>query len=99
MRYINWLFRASLFIALLGFALKNDQPVTLRYFFGFEWQSTVVVVALIFFAAGAMVGVFSMLINVFNKSREITKLKREIREHDKLVKGDDAQQLPVQPSR
>jgi uncharacterized integral membrane protein len=33
MRYLNWLLRTLLFIALLGFAVKNDQPVTLRYFF------------------------------------------------------------------
>ena len=56
MRYINWVFRVVVFIVLLGFALKNDQPVTLRYFFGYEWQSSLIVVLLIFFAAGAAIG-------------------------------------------
>jgi putative membrane protein len=32
MRYLNWIIRVVLFIALLGFAVKNDQPVTLSYF-------------------------------------------------------------------
>jgi putative membrane protein len=52
MRYLNWIIRVVLFIALLGFAVKNDQPVTLSYFFGFEWQSYLVVVLLIFFSVG-----------------------------------------------
>lgn len=79
MRYLNWALRASLFIILLGFALKNDQPATLRYFFGYEWQSTLVVVVLVFFAIGAAVGVLAMLPNLFQQRREIARLKRDLR--------------------
>jgi len=79
MRIINWIFRVVLFIALLGLAVKNDQPVTLRYFFGFEWQSYLVIVLLIFFAVGVVVGVLGMLANVLRLRHEISILKREIR--------------------
>lgn len=79
MRYLNWALRASLFIILLGFALKNDQPATLRYFFGYEWQSTLVVIVLVFFAIGAVVGVLAMLPNLFQQRREIARLKRDLR--------------------
>jgi putative membrane protein len=92
MRYLNWILRVVLFIALLGFAVKNDQPITLHYFFGYEWQSSLVLVLLIFFAAGMAVGVLAMLVNVLQQRREISVLKREIRFKDKLAGSDETQQ-------
>jgi lipopolysaccharide assembly protein A len=92
MRYFNWILRVVLFIALLGFAVKNDQPITLRYFFGYEWQSSLVLVLLIFFAAGAVVGVLAMFANVLQQRREITALNREIRVKNKLADIDETQQ-------
>lgn len=91
MRYLNWFVRVVLFIVLLGFAVKNDQSITLRYFMGYEWQSSLVVVLLIFFAAGAAMGVLAMLANVLQQHREIARLKRDIREQGKLVDGGKTQ--------
>jgi putative membrane protein len=85
MRYLNWMLRVVLFLALLGFAVKNDQPVTLHYFFGYEWQSNLVTVLLIFFAAGAAIGILAMFANVLQKRREIAVLKRDIRAKEKLA--------------
>ncbi|OGS92366.1 MAG: hypothetical protein A2Z95_10120 [Gallionellales bacterium GWA2_60_18] len=98
MRYFNWVLRAALFVVLLGFAVKNDQPVTLRYFFDYEWQSSLVIVLLLFFSAGAAVGVIAMLPNVLLQRREIARLKRDIRVKNKLADIGDTQQLPIQPS-
>ena len=78
MRYLVWLFRAILFVLLLGFAVKNDQPVMLRYFFGFEWQASLVVILLLFFAVGMGIGVLALLGNIFRQRREISALKREL---------------------
>lgn len=78
MRYFNWLLRIVLFIFLLGFAVKNDQPVVLRYFFGYEWQSSLVLVLLLFFAAGVGVGMVAALSKIFMQRREINTLKREL---------------------
>jgi putative membrane protein len=94
MRYLNWILRAVLFIVLLGFAVKNDQQITLRYFFGYEWQSSLVIVLLIFFAAGTAVGVLAMFANVLQQRREITALKREIRVKNKLSGIGETQQPP-----
>jgi uncharacterized integral membrane protein len=85
MFYLNWILRIALFIVLLGFAVKNDQPITLRYFFGYEWQSSVVIVLLMFFAAGTAVGVLAMFANVLQQRREIATLKRDIRLKNKLA--------------
>ncbi len=98
MRLLSWLLRALLFIALLGFAVKNDQPVTLRYFFGYEWQSPLVVALLLFFAVGAIVGVLSMLVYLLQQRREIARLKREIRMKAKNAGISEEQQVPIQPS-
>ena len=98
MRYFNWVLRTALFIVLLGFSVKNDQPITLRYFFGYEWQSSLVIVLLMFFAAGALVGVFAMLAEVLKQRSEITRLKREIRLQNKLAGTDETQKVPIQPS-
>jgi putative membrane protein len=98
MAYLNWILRAVLFIALLGFAVKNDQPVTLHYFFGYELQTSLVIVLLIFFAAGAAVGVLAMFANVLQQRREIARLKRDIRVKNKLAGVGETQQIPMQPS-
>ncbi len=94
MRYLNWILRVVLFIVLLGFAVKNDQPITLHYFFGYEWQSSLVIVLLIFFAAGAAVGVLAMFANVLQQRREIAVLKRDIRVKNKLAGIGETQQAP-----
>jgi uncharacterized integral membrane protein len=80
MRYISWLFQMFAFIILLGFALKNGQPVTLHYFFGYEWLSTLVIALLLFFTVGAALGILATLGIWFRQRREISRLKREIGE-------------------
>ena len=98
MRYLIWLIRAVLFIVLLGFAVKNDQPVVLRYFFGYEWQASLVVVLLLFFAAGVGVGILAVLGNIFRQRREIAVLKRDLRLKNRLAGVSETQQIPIQPS-
>lgn len=98
MRYLHWIFRAALFVVLFGFAVKNDQPVTLHYFFGYEWQSSLVIVLLIFFSAGAIIGVLAMFSNVLQQRREIARLKRDLRVKNKLADVGETQQIPIQPS-
>lgn len=94
MRYFNWIIRVVLFIALLGFAAKNDQPITLRYFFGYEWQSYLVVALLIFFSVGAVVGVLAMFPKLLQQRRQISALKNQVRANEKLTDMNDSQQLP-----
>ncbi|MBI5889825.1 MAG: LapA family protein [Nitrosomonadales bacterium] len=97
MRYLIWSLRAVLFLLLLGFALKNDQPVTLRYFFGYEWQTSLVVVLLCFFALGIAIGLLSMLGMLFRQRRELSAAKRELQLKNKLAEID-AQRDLIQPT-
>jgi uncharacterized integral membrane protein len=90
MRYFVWPMRAVLFLMLLGFAVKNDQPVVLKYFFGFEWQTSLVVILLCFFALGVLTGVLAMLSNMFRLRRELSELRRFVQLKNKLDGREDA---------
>jgi putative membrane protein len=98
MRIFNWLWRFITFIVLLGFAVKNDQPVTLRYFFDMEWHTSLVIVLLLFFTVGVAIGVLAMLFNLLQQRKEIAKLKRDIRVSKHLSDIDNNQNLPIQPT-
>lgn len=98
MRYLVWLLRAVMFLVLLGFAVKNDQPVVLRYFFGYEWQASLVVILLLFFAVGMGMGVLAVLSNIFRQRREIAALKRELRLKNKLAGAGEQPINPMQLS-
>jgi uncharacterized integral membrane protein len=49
-----------------------------RYFFGYEWQTSLILTLLLFFAVGVCVGVLAVLGNIFRQRREIFTLKREL---------------------
>jgi putative membrane protein len=95
MRYLIWSLRALLFLLLLGFALKNDQPVVLRYFFGYEWHSSLVVVLLCFFTLGVAIGLLAMLGMLFRQRRKLAAARRELQLKSKLAEID-AQRVPIQ---
>jgi uncharacterized integral membrane protein len=97
MRYLIWTLRAVLFLLLLGFAVKNDQPVVLRYFFGYEWQTSLVVVLLCFFTLGVVLGLLAVLASLFSQRRELSAVKRELQLKNKLSEID-AQRYSTQPS-
>jgi uncharacterized integral membrane protein len=84
MRYLIWAMRAVMFVLLLGFAVKNDQPVVLKYFFGFEWQTSLVVIVLCFFSIGVLIGVLAMLGKIFQQRRELASVRRELQLKNKL---------------
>ena len=79
MKYLIWILRAFLFLILLSFAVKNDQAVVLSYFFGYEWHASLVLVLLLFFAAGTAIGMLATLGNLLRQRKEIAALKNELR--------------------
>ena len=84
MKYLIWLLRAFVFLILLSFAVKNDQPVVLSYFFGYEWHASLVLVLLLFFAAGTAIGMLAVLGNLLRQRKEIAALKKELRLKNKM---------------
>ncbi len=88
MRYLSWVLRILLFLFLFGFALKNTSPVTVRFYLGSQWESPLALILLVFFAAGAAVGVAACLGHAYRQRQEVLDLRRELR--SKSVTPDDA---------
>ncbi|MEY2729798.1 MAG: hypothetical protein RL584_924 [Pseudomonadota bacterium] len=61
MRLLTWLLRALIFFTLFAFALNNQQAVSVRWFFGLDWQAPLVIVVLAAFGLGCAVGVLAMV--------------------------------------
>jgi putative membrane protein len=78
-RILTWLVRAAAFLLLLAFAVKNTEPITLRFYFDLAWQAPLVLLLLAFFAAGALVGLAATLTTILRQRRELQQLKREPR--------------------
>jgi len=57
----KWLLKAAIFFTLFAFALNNQGDVTVRFFFGTQWTAPVVLVVLITFSAGLLVGVLGIV--------------------------------------
>ena len=61
MRILVWLARVFVFFTLFAFALNNQAPVELHFFFGQQWQAPMVLVVLATFVAGMFAGIAVML--------------------------------------
>ena len=79
MRYLSWAFRILLFVLLFGFALKNSDPVTVRFYLGAHWEASLALVALVFFVVGAAAGAVACLGYIYRQRREILQLRKESR--------------------
>ena len=76
MRYLLWLVKLALFAFMLTFAVKNTDPVTIRYFLGTEWHAPLIFVLLVVFVVGAVMGLLGALGQIMRQRREIAALKR-----------------------
>ena len=83
MRVLLWGCRIFIFLFLLAFALKNSDPVSVRFFFDTAWQAPLVIIVLAFFAGGAALGALSLLGTVFSLRREVSRLKRVANQAEK----------------
>lgn len=83
MKIISRIMAAILFVAFFGFALKNDQIVTLQYFFGYAQSAPLVILLLVFFLCGAVLGVLAMVPMLFRHRRDISRHKKAIAEIEK----------------
>ncbi len=82
MRYLLWVLRLLVFVILLGFALKNTDPVTVHFYLGTQWEAPGAFVLLVAFALGAVGGVLASLGVIFRRRREVASLKKQLRAVD-----------------
>jgi uncharacterized integral membrane protein len=91
MRVFSLLTKLVVFLLLLGFAVKNIDNVTVRYFLGLEWQAPLAFILLVFFAVGIVAGILTSLGVVMRQRREMQALRRELRSQ-----ASDAAPAPVE---
>jgi lipopolysaccharide assembly protein A len=75
MRIVTWTIRLLVFVLLVAFGAKNVEPVTLRFYFGLEMATPLILALFAAFAVGAFFGVVSLLGRVLRQRREIARLR------------------------
>lgn len=78
MRILIWLLRAVIFVALLGLAIKNSEPVDLRLYFDVAWQVPLSMVVLGCFTAGVVLGATAAFSTWIQQRLEIGRLRRQL---------------------
>ena len=73
----TWTVRPIIFSILLVFSIRNTEPTILRFVLDYAWEAPLVIILLAFFAAGAILGMLSVVGVIYRQRREISRLKRE----------------------
>jgi uncharacterized integral membrane protein len=76
MKYLAWVLKLALFVLVLTFAVRNTDLVTVRYYFGGEWQTPLIFALLVAFCLGVAVGLMAGLAQSVRQRREFAGLKR-----------------------
>ena len=99
MRYLTGALRVLLFLILFLFALKNHEMATLKFYFDLEWKAPLVLLLLIFFAAGIAAGVLACLPRMFRQRRETLALTSQLKQAAVQPKAPVApRDAPIYPS-
>lgn len=85
---VKTLFKAAIFFTLFAFALNNQADVTVHFFFGYQWTSPLVMVVLISFAGGLLLGILGMVPRWWQQ-------RREAKRNAKLAQAPIAQAVPA----
>lgn len=79
MRYFIWALRLLVFVAVLMFALKNTDPVTVRFYAEhLVTEVPLIVVMLASFLIGTTFGLLLTVPAGLRKRRELARLRREM---------------------
>lgn len=69
---LKWILKAAIFFTLFAFALNNQHDARVYFFFGTSWQAPQVLIVLIVFAIGVVVGALGMVPRWWRNSRAET---------------------------
>ena len=61
LKLLQWTLNAAVFFTLFAFALNNQHEASVYFFFGTQWRAPMVLVVLMAFALGLIVGVLGMV--------------------------------------
>ncbi|HEY3432706.1 MAG TPA: LapA family protein [Rhodocyclaceae bacterium] len=77
MKFLLWLLRLVVFIALFGLSIKNSGPIDLRFFFNQSFVAPLSLVLLAAFVLGVVLGLTAFFATFVAQRREISRLKRD----------------------
>ena len=60
MRILTYVLRGFIFFVLVAFAINNQQPTTVNWFFSYAWTAPMVIIVLAAFVGGTVFGVLAM---------------------------------------
>ncbi len=94
MRRLFYLLVIALIIVFgVSFALKNPDPVTIKYYFDIGWTGRMTTLLAIVFAVGAVLGVFLTSTWVLRSKRRLSHAKREVKKMEQEV--NNLRALPI----
>lgn len=77
MRIIYIILGVTLFILLMGFALKNAYPVTLFYYLGLSWQAPFSLILFLTLITGIVAGLVAITPTLIKQRRELNRIRKE----------------------
>lgn len=79
MKFIYPILGIVLCVLLLGFFIKNIEPVELHYYLGFVWHTPLSFMLLITFLIGVVAGILMCISSLINQRRRLIALQRELK--------------------
>lgn len=101
MRILTWLVRTFIAVFLLLFALKNGDPVELRFFFGTSWSMPLSLLLLVTLVVGVAITLIARLPAAIAQRREIARLRAaaSVPPSAEQAAAPSASTEPLPPSR
>ncbi len=75
---LQLILKAAIFFTLFAFALNNQHEAMVHFFFGTVWQAPMVLVVLLAFVLGVVVGVVGMVPSWWRQRRVAQKALQEV---------------------
>ncbi|MGH8314682.1 MAG: LapA family protein [Steroidobacterales bacterium] len=79
MSFVRWVVGLAVFASLLLLALQNAESVTLHLYDGVGWQTPLIFLLLVVFAAGAIAGLLTGAMRSARLKRQLTHLRQQQR--------------------
>lgn len=98
MQALAWFFRIAIVLVLAWFAVKNSHLVDLHGLPEQTAQAPLVLVVLVAFVVGVVIGLLAWLPTVVRQRREMAKLRRTIKAEAKRAQAQPPSPVPATPT-
>ncbi len=79
MKFIFPILGIVLCVLMVGFIIKNMEPVELHYYLGFVWRAPISLMLLITFLIGVVAGIAVCVSSLIKQRRSLIALQRELK--------------------